>query len=112
MASQDAGHKLQCDRLVFGLRGQKYQRAECQGARLGGVQGLPADSGPDEDGDGVPVSVLAQCKNTIETIPTLTVSSTNVEDLDTDGLDHTADAIRYLLMFIQSPFLRKSGRLA
>jgi hypothetical protein len=31
-----------------------------------------------------------------------------VEDLDTDGLDHAADAIRYLLMFIQSPFLRKS----
>ena len=33
-------------------------------------------------------------------------SKNNVDDLDTKGLDHIADAIRYLLMFIKAPTFR------
>ena len=64
---------------------------------------------PDENGDAIPMlRISSKCVNTIETLPTLTTSLTNPEDVDTDGLDHIADAIRYLLMFIQVPFARKS----
>lgn len=113
VASQDAGHKL---RSVIDL----YSDCGVRNISLGRNARVPGWAvfkdylripDPDEDGDSVPMlRFTTRCKNTIETIPTLTVSSTNVEDLDTDGLDHAADAIRYLLMFIQSPFLRKSGK--
>ena len=45
----------------------------------------------------------SNCKHCIETIPTLVTSDKNPEDLDTDGEDHLADAIRYCLMFIFVP---------
>lgn len=42
--------------------------------------------------------IFENCKNTIRTIPGLVHDDTRVEDLDTDGEDHLADLIRYLLM--------------
>jgi hypothetical protein len=59
---------------------------------------------PDENGDCIPMlRFTSRCINALETIPTLVTSDTNIEDVNTDGLDHIADAIRYLLMFIQVP---------
>ena len=43
------------------------------------------------------------CYNSIETIPTLVMSRNNPDDLDTTGEDHLADALRYLLVFLQKP---------
>lgn len=40
---------------------------------------------------------FSTCHNAIRTIPTLIHDERNVEDLDTTGEDHTADAVRYLL---------------
>jgi len=37
------------------------------------------------------------------TMPTLTYSERDPEDLDSDGPDHTADALRYLLMAMREP---------
>lgn len=59
--------------------------------------------------DDLPIPWLrftSRCVNAIETIPTLVQSKNNVDDLDTRGLDHIADAIRYLLMFIKAPIFR------
>ena len=63
---------------------------------------------PDAEGE-LPIPWLrftTRCVNAIETIPTLVQSKNNVDDLDTKGLDHIADAIRYLLMFIKAPTFR------
>ena len=38
------------------------------------------------------------CRAAIRTLPTLSYSSANPEDLDTEGEDHAADEIRYLCM--------------
>ena len=62
----------------------------------------------DNEGD-LPIPWLrfsSRCVNAIETIPTLVRSRKNIDDLDTDGLDHIADAVRYLLMFIKAPTFR------
>ncbi|HNU78794.1 MAG TPA: hypothetical protein PKM75_10560, partial [Prolixibacteraceae bacterium] len=48
----------------------------------------------------------SNCVNCIETIPSLVTSAKNPEDLNTDGEDHTADALRYALMYIDKPFFR------
>jgi hypothetical protein len=47
------------------------------------------------------------CVNCIETIPSLVRSNTNPEDVNTHGEDHIADAIRYGIMFLDKPYLRK-----
>lgn len=47
------------------------------------------------------------CTYCLETIPLLVRSYKNLEDLDTSGEDHAADALRYLLMFIQTPSIRE-----
>jgi len=49
----------------------------------------------------------SNCKNCIETIPSLVHSEKNPEDVDTQGEDHLADALRYGLMFIDKPRPRK-----
>lgn len=49
----------------------------------------------------------SNCTNCIETIPSLVKSSRNPEDVNTDGEDHIADAIRYLLMYLDKPFTRR-----
>lgn len=38
------------------------------------------------------------CRAAIRTLPTLSYSAANPEDLDTEGEDHVADEIRYLCM--------------
>mgnify|MGYP003296301224 CR=1 FL=1 len=38
------------------------------------------------------------CRAAIRTLPTLSYSASNPEDLDTEGEDHAADEIRYLCM--------------
>ena len=42
--------------------------------------------------------VFAACRNFIRTVPALTYSASNVEDVDTDGEDHIYDMARYVLM--------------
>lgn len=46
------------------------------------------------------IKIFSTCKNLIETLPTLVYddSINNIEDLDTNGLDHCADSLRYLTM--------------
>lgn len=49
--------------------------------------------------EGIPrFYVLDSCKNFIRTIPTLVYDEHDHEDLDSDGEDHAADALRYFLM--------------
>lgn len=51
------------------------------------------------DENGFPMFyVFENCKNFIRTIPLLQYDDHKVEDLDTDGEDHIADAWRYFLM--------------
>ena len=51
------------------------------------------------DENGFPMFyVFKNCKNFIRTIPLLQYDEHKVEDLDTDGEDHIADAWRYFLM--------------
>ena len=51
------------------------------------------------DEEGVPMFyVFKGCKNFIRTIPLLQYDEHKVEDLDTNGEDHIADAWRYMLM--------------
>ena len=45
----------------------------------------------------------SNCKNCIETIPSLVRSDKNPEDVNTEGEDHLADALRYGLMYIDRP---------
>ena len=52
----------------------------------------------DEQGVKPQFYVLENCKYAIESIPTLVHDDNKVEDLDTDGEDHPADAIRYGVM--------------
>jgi hypothetical protein len=55
------------------------------------------------DADGIPLEfpglrVFSTCANFIRTFPMLVHDNVNPEDLDTDGEDHAADALRYGLM--------------
>ena len=44
------------------------------------------------------VYVFLSCKQFIRTFPCLVYSSTDVEDIDTDGEDHIYDEFRYVCM--------------
>ena len=51
------------------------------------------------DNEGYPrMYVFNNCKAFIRTMPELTFSNTNPEDLDTSGEDHAADEWRYFCM--------------
>ena len=51
------------------------------------------------DTNGIPMMrVFSNCKHFIRTIPTLMVSESRPEDLDTEGEDHLADTWRYVAM--------------
>jgi len=57
--------------------------------------------------DGIPwLRFTSNCTNCLETIPSLIRSNKNPEDVNTEGDDHCADALRYGLMFIDKPYLR------
>ena len=43
------------------------------------------------------IQIFSTCKNLIRTLPTLVYDETKIEDLNTDGEDHIADALRYLV---------------
>ena len=51
----------------------------------------------DENGDAM-MYFFKNCKGAIRTLPTLLYDEYKVEDLDTDGEDHIADALRYFCM--------------
>lgn len=71
--------------------------------------------------DGRPgLVVLRSCKHFIRTFPTLVYSSTNPEDVDTEGEDHLYDALRYALtdlretvkrekQEVENPFMKLRG---
>ena len=44
------------------------------------------------------VRFFSTCNNTIRTLPTLPISKTNPEDVDTKAEDHAYDALRYMMM--------------
>jgi phage terminase large subunit len=49
--------------------------------------------------DGVPwLTVSPECAYTVRTIPALVSDKTRPEDVDSDGEDHAADALRYFVM--------------
>lgn len=51
------------------------------------------------DGNGYPMMyIFKNCEGTIRTLPSLIYDEHHPEDIDTDGEDHIADAIRYLCM--------------
>lgn len=49
------------------------------------------------------IKIFSTCENLIRTLPMLVHSEKRPEDLDTTGEDHSADALRYGLMYIGSP---------
>jgi hypothetical protein len=53
------------------------------------------------------IRILSTCTNLIRTLPSLPMSKTNSEDVDTKAEDHAYDALRYMLMTQQSnrPFI-------
>lgn len=58
------------------------------------------------------IKIFRNCVNTIRTIPTLTHSAHNVEDLDTQQEDHAVDVIRYFLLTwrgYKSPVIGDAG---
>ena len=44
------------------------------------------------------VRIFSHCNNLIRTLPTLPLSKTNPEDVDTKADDHAYDALRYMVM--------------
>lgn len=51
------------------------------------------------DERGIPMLyVFSTCKNTIRTLPALVYDEVDVEDVDSDGEDHTYDEMRYVCM--------------
>ena len=74
------------------------------------------------DSDGYPMMyVFKGCKNLIRTLPSLIYDDRKVEDLNTDGEDHCADALRYMCMSRpitprkpepEDPFIRDPARVA
>ena len=65
------------------------------------------------DEKGIPMMyVFNTCKGFIRTMPELTFSVSNPEDLDTTGEDHIADEVRYMCMARPiRPTIRKEQRL-
>jgi hypothetical protein len=62
-----------------------------------------------EDGGNEPLLyILSSCTELIRTLPTLQHDETNVEDLDTEGEDHAADALRYGCM--SRPWMREAPK--
>ena len=44
------------------------------------------------------LQVFSTCKHFIRTVPALVYDESNVEDIDTDGEDHSYDELRYVCM--------------
>jgi len=110
-ATQDMGMRMRSVLEIYGDAGVEHialgNNSRVQG--WGVFKDYLKIPEPDENGDCVPyIRFSTKCKRMIETIPTLVTSENNIEDVDTDGDDHGADAARYLLMFIQIPFVKKA----
>lgn len=60
--------------------------------------------------DGIPYLVIANnCTDLIRTLPELVHDELNVEDIDTEGDDHWADALRYMLVHLKWIDARPAG---
>jgi len=81
--------------LADQCRQHGFQMSPAYNPRLPGWQVvhecLRADAGPPR------LQVFSTCHNLIRTLPGLIFDARQVEDLDTDGEDHAADMLRYLL---------------
>jgi hypothetical protein len=63
--------------------------------------------------DGIPYCVISNnCLNLLRTLPELVHDETNVEDVDTEGDDHWADALRYMLVHVKWIDARPRGAKA
>ena len=60
------------------------------------------------------IRIFKTCTNLIRTLPSLPLSKTNSEDINTRADDHAYDALRYMLMTQQSsrPFIPTYFRVA
>lgn len=60
--------------------------------------------------DGLPYLIIGeQCNDLIKTLPSLVHDENNVEDVDTDGPDHWADALRYMIIHLKWIDARAGG---
>ena len=60
--------------------------------------------------DGRPIlQIRENCRNLIETLPQLIVDENNPEDIDTDGPDHSYDALTEALMMETPHFAQSSA---
>lgn len=79
----------------FSDEGVQWQRAD--NTRIAGWKQI--SDRLEGDGDGRPMLfIFDTCKHLIRTLPALQHDQHNTEDLDTDGEDHAADALRYGVM--------------
>lgn len=67
-------------------------------ARLRGFAEASASAGDDGPGDGPGLLIFASCTHLIRTLPALQHDPARPEDLDSNGEDHAADALRYACM--------------
>ena len=60
-----------------------------------------------KDKKGGDIKIFKNCTNLIEEFATAIYSKSKVEELDTEGNDHTLDSLRYGLMHLGKPQLEK-----
>jgi hypothetical protein len=91
----------------FGARGNVMNRAGCRwtpckkypGSRLAGLSAIHQRLAKREDGT-VGLKVFRGCcPNLVRTLPALTYSTRNPEEVDTSCEDHAVDCLRYALLF-------------
>lgn len=106
-----AGPPIATQLADHGLVTRKANNARVDGwARVRSYLELDARQADDEHPAGKPkLYVFSNCLNLIRTLPMLVRDRSNPEDLDTDGEDHAADALRYLLMS-RPPLSRRPKR--
>lgn len=92
-SNQGNGQNIAQQYATEGLRCRKAANARVDGwsqvrnyLRISEITGMPR------------LVIFDNCRNLIRTLPMLVHDATNGEDLDTEGEDHAADALRYLLM--------------
>lgn len=108
-ACWDTTGRSQCIADQFGAYGVKWAAAaKGPGSRVAGWRLLHKMLAFERGEDGSLVrpprlQVFNTCKNLIRTLPGLVHDENKPEDLDTDGEDHAADALRYHLLGFANP---------
>jgi hypothetical protein len=94
-AFSDSGMGSRADEMnKFGLRWKPAEKG--WNSRLAGISAIHARLAQREDGS-VGLKIFKSCRNLIRTLPSLTYSVSNFEDIDENAEDHCADCLRYAL---------------